>query len=673
MLPVWAYVAGLVCILVALAAAGALAYQHLSGTSLPGCGKGGSMAGALAVTDQPVSPCAMLEAHPMGSLGGMKAWIDARRQGQALDKVTPQQAVFPVSFLGTAYFGAGLIAWLVIAFRGRDVGALLPWVVRLGALTSVVYLVVIVVASKFCPYCITSHVANLALLGIMEIGMRVGRKNVAAPGRGRTCGMAWGAVLAAMVTFAGAATALGMMDDQKRTADANAARAEADKSAREMQAKAEAAKKAAEEAAKAKPEEKLPWGDKGFTGRWLYGPSEAAVRVVVMSSYQCPHCRQIEDELFRLQEKYKDRMSISQIHFPLCPDCNPHVKGSNPHPNSCWAARAAEAGAIIAGSQAALEGKDQKTAASEAFWKWHKWLFSKGGSFTQAELTAALPGLGYPDTAQFQKVMMSPVTEQLVKGDADIAVAVGLQETPMIFINGTELRGWRQPGVITRTIDALIASNPPVSGPRNDRPMLAGEKYIEDWRQEPVLAITDTPQRSAGPADAKVTITIWGDFTEPNTKKAYEAMIEWTTSKSVKIVWRHFPGSKACNADLPRDFFPTGCLAARASEAALAAGGTPAFWKMAEWLFANREGISAARVNAGAASLGIDPQKFAAAMAAGGAAEQAVAAEVAYAKQVGVDRIPKVYVNGRHVRQWVSEDNDELIIKRVVDEALGAK
>jgi protein-disulfide isomerase len=670
-LPVWAYALGLLGILVALFASGGLAVQHLTGKALPGCGTGNAGIGSLAVTSQPASPCSMLEAHPMGSLGGMKTWFDARSRGERLEKVTPQQAFLPVSFLGASYFAAGLVAWIIVGVRGRRVGSLLPWVVRLGALISAGYLVVIVVSNKLCPYCITSHIANLALWMILEIGMRShGKLEVAQSSS--SSDRAWGAVLSALIVFAGASVSLGVIDDQKRTADAQAASAEAEKSAQEMQAKAEAARKAAEDAAKAKPE-KLSWGDKGFTGRWLFGPTEASVRVVVMSSYQCPHCRQIEDELFALQAKHADKMSISQIHFPLCPDCNPHVKGSNPHPNSCWAARAAEAGAIIAGSQAALEGKDQKTAANEAFWKWHKWLFARGGTFTDADLNGALPGLGYPDVAQFNKVMQSPVTAQLVKGDADIAVAVGLQETPMIFINGVELRGWRQPGVITRTIESLVASNPPSSGPQNDRPLLATEKYLEDWRQEPFLAITDTPQRSLGPADAKVTIVMWGDFTEPNTKKAYEAMVDWTKTQSVRIFWRHFPGAKACNPQLPKDFFPMGCTAAKASEAALAVGGTDAFWKMAEWLFANREGVTPTRVNAGAAALGLDNAKFAAAMAEGGAADQVLAGEAAYAKAVGVDRIPKIYVNGRHVRQWISEDNDDLIIKRIVDEAMNAK
>ncbi len=664
----WAYLGGLLCIVVALLASGGLAYQHLSGHPLPGCGTGNAGAGALAIA-APVSACASLEAHPLGSLGGMKSWVDAQRKGERLEKVTAQQAVFPVSFLGAAYFGAGLMAWLIVGARGRRLGTLLPWIVRLGGLISVAYLVVIVVSNKLCPYCITSHCANLALVGFMEIGMRVRRnRNAGVMGSDK----AWGVIAAALVVFAGATTAMGVMDDQKRAADAQAASDEAAKSAKEMQERAaEQARKAAEQA-KAAPVEKLPWGENGFVGRWVYGPAQAGIRVVVMSSYQCPHCRQIEDELFRLQEKYKDKMSISQIHFPLCPDCNPAVKGSNPHPNSCWAARAAEAGAIIAGSQAALEGKDQKTAANDAFWKWHKWLFSKGGSFTDAELTAALPGLGYPDTAQFQKVMMSPVTAQLVKGDTDIAVAVGLQETPMIFVNGVELRGWRQPGAITQAIEALAASNPPVSGPKSDRPMLATEKYIEDWRAEPFLAIELAPQgmqvRSLGPADAKVTIVMWGDFTEPNTKKAYEAMIDWTKSRSVRLVWKHFPGAKACNPALPKDFFPSGCLAARASEAALAAGGVDGFWKMAEWLFANREGVTLTRVNAAAAALGLDEAKFAQAMANGGSGEKTVSDEAAYAQRVGVDRIPKIYVNGKHVRQWLSEDSDDLILKRIVDE-----
>lgn len=666
-LPMWAYLGGLLAILVALTASGSLVWQHLSGKALPGCRAGGGGGDTTTIAAKAVSACSMLEAHPMGSLGGMWVWIQAKSRGERVEKVTPEQAAWPVSSLGATYFASALAAWVVIGIRHRRVGSVIPWVARLGALISIGYLIVIVVANKPCPYCITSHIANLALVGFLEVGMYLSRSGSSVVARDR----AWGAVVAAMTVFIGGSGALGAMEAGRREEGARVARVEAEAAAKAIQAKVAADKSAADaQAAQPKPET-LPWGTGGFTGRWVYGPREASVRVVTMTSYQCPHCRVIEDELFRLQEKYKDRMSISQIHFPLCQDCNKFVIGSSPHPNSCWAARAAEAAAIISGSKAALAGGDQAAAANEAFWKMHKWLFSKGGSFTQDELKTALPTLGYTDVDQFIQVMTGPATEKLVRGDTEIAAAVGLQETPMIFINGVEFRGWQQHGAITSVIEATIAANPPVMGPQNDRPVLAKEKFVEDWRQEKVVNFGQEPAgRSTGPTDARAVITMWGDFTEPNTKKAYEAIKPWTEKMSVRLVWRHFPGTKACNPALPKDFFPNGCIAANAAEAAGAVGGAEAFWKMAEWLFANREGVTEARVKTAAAMMGLDEAKFQAAL---GAASASVTAEARFGQSINIDRIPKIFVNGRWVRQWISDDQKDVILKRIVDEAASEK
>lgn len=666
-LPMWAYVAGLLAILIALGASGALVWQHFSGHALPGCRVGSSGGGSALTSEQPVSACASLEAHPMGSLGGMLVWLQARSRGERLDKVTPGQAAWPVSSIGATYFASALIAWIVIGIRHRRVGSIVHWVARLGALVSMLYLVVIVVSDKVCLYCITSHLANLALVGFLEVGMFMSSRGsgVAAKDRG------WGAVAAALAVFVSGTGVLGAMEASRREESARLARADAEAAARAIQDKVAADKAAAAATAAAQPKaETPPWGAGGFVGRWVYGPREAAVRVVIMTSYECPHCREIEDELFRLQEKYKDRMSLSQIHFPLCTDCNTHA-GTMMHPNSCWAARAAEAGAIIAGSKAALAGGDQAVAANDAFWKMHKWLFSRGGKFTQDQLKAALPELGFADTEQFMQVMTGKATENLVRGDTDTAIAVGIQETPMIFINGVEFRGWQQRGAITTIIESTIAANPPVMGPQNDKPALAKSKFIEDWRQERIVNFGPEPAgRSIGPADAKVVITMWADFTEPNTKKAYDAIKPWTEKQSVRLVWRHFPGTKACNPALPKDFFPNGCIAAQAAEAAGVVGGPEAFWKMGEWLFVNREGVTPNRVQIAANMLELDETKFKAAQAA---AAQTVTREAQFGQTLGIDRIPKIFVNGKWVRQWISDDQKDLILKRIVDDAESAK
>ncbi len=131
------------------------------------------------------------------------------------------------------------------------------------------------------------------------------------------------------------------------------------------------------------------------------------------------------------------------------------------HPNSCWAARAAEAAAIIAGSKARATGEDQKVAANTAFWKMHRWLLQQGRETSQTMNSCRpFPHSAFEDTAQFIKVMTGEPTKNLVSGDTEIAAAVGLQETPMIYINGVEFRGWQNLPSLINAIEQLVASNP---------------------------------------------------------------------------------------------------------------------------------------------------------------------------------------------------------------------
>ena len=188
---------------------------------------------------------------------------------------------------------------------------------------------------------------------------------------------------------------------------------------------------------------------------------------------------------------------------------------SNPHPNGCWAARAAEAAGILRGP--------------DGFWQMHRWLFEQNGSFTDASLPVSLRAMGF-DPAEFTRVMSSPATLSLVQQDIEEGVALGLHRTPMIFINGVELKGWFTPRALTRSVESLVASNLPSTGPENDRPPEAAEKYIADWRDGPLVvpeprdpelnwAIGETDT-----AEPAVSVILFGDYTEPLTAEADAAV-----------------------------------------------------------------------------------------------------------------------------------------------------
>lgn len=657
-LPLWAYVFGLIGLAVALASASSLVYSHFTGTVLPGCGTGQAAgSGTALVATTTTSSCANNLAHPMGSLGG--AWMSVRAlvQGQELPRIRPQNVFWPVSHLGAAYFAAAISGWLIIGLIRRRVGWSIVWLARLGMLMSAAYLATIVhgfsAGKGYCPYCLASHLGNLLFWASLEIGMLASRSSLTGPFR-RSLGLP--ALLAGLVAFAGSSGAMGMLEAAHMAEMEAKDRAESERTEREIREQAEKARESAEQTQK--QEAKEPWGQSGFRGRYLLGPEKTPVRIVMFTGYQCPDCRFFETQAEQILAKHGDKVSMSIFHFPM----------ESLHANAMWAARAAEAAAIIAGSKAALEGQDEKKAANDAFWKTHKWLFEVKGSFTRDELMAKLPALGFTDTEGFFKVMTGGRTEQVVKADHALGDDLGLYFTPMMFVNGVEVRGWRtNPNALSQAAEAALAANPPVADAKGDKPVLASQKYFEDWTNEPKRTLPDSkPDRTQGSKDAPVQVMVFGDYNEPNTKKLDALVRGMLKSKPIRYEFRHYPGAKECNPSLPKDFFVNGCLTAKAAEAAGRLGGAEGFWKMHDFLFENSEGISQARVRLGAKTLGFDAAAFDSAFASGEVGV-AVQNDVMAGQGVGLRAIPTIYVNGKFVERWDRKDDN--ILERIIDEA----
>ncbi|MFQ5807428.1 MAG: vitamin K epoxide reductase family protein, partial [Phycisphaerae bacterium] len=369
------YVWGIVLVGLCASASLLLALEHIGGLSLPGCGEG--------------SPCAEAAASVWGKVPYV-GW--------------------PVSFLGVAYFLGLSVVWLT-ARPGVPVG--IRHLVRGGALISLGFVVIMLVERQVCSYCVATHLGNFAFWIVVE------RAAGAAAGTARAF-----ATIAAV--FAISSGVLGSTEWRERKAvQAKAEEELADSTAAIISATSQRAAAAADtteavvavaepvaglagpasaalesDARVAEPAEpdvagQPSAGSAGFTGRYRLGPEKAAIRVVMFSDYQCKECRRIESEVVRIFER-RDDMSVSFKHYPMNSDCNRKVKRTR-HPNACWAARAAETAGILNGN--------------DGFWEMHFWLFEHRGSFTRAELRAALSEFGY-DIAEFERIMPSDETLQ---------------------------------------------------------------------------------------------------------------------------------------------------------------------------------------------------------------------------------------------------------------------
>ena len=646
---------GAVFALGAIAMSIMLSLEHLGAVALPGCGPG--------------SGCAEVAKSYWGKVPGT-SW--------------------PTSFAGLAYFLAVLVYWLG-SVRGTP--AIFRWVIRLGVLGSLWLIGVMFYEDHFCQYCIGAHGSNVAFWIVMEISRR------RAPLSGRLVAAAAGVYVVASVT-------MGVIDyrvwqDAERRGEADLADSTAAIIAATERAQAAAEREAAERAQAsgtkptanpgpqepapdpppdpkptaaadpppgtapvvaaadpADPPDSDPPAVTGFRGRYLYGPEKAAVRLVLFTDYQCRDCRRIEMEIRELLEKYDD-ISLSVKQFPFDERCNETV-GRTLHANACWASCAAETAGIMWGN--------------DGFWAMHHWLFDREGSFrTTKELEDGIRGLGY-DPRGFVKLMTGPRPQAPIQEDIKEARECGLWQTPMIFINGVELRGWHAQRAIIRAVEAVRATNPTPQTHAHDRPPLAVQKCVGDWReQRPRFIPFGERRRMLGAENPKATVVVFGDYEESTTAEVDEIMQIWVAGRDdTQYVFRHYPFDQDCNDQVPSTKHENACWAARLAEAAAQLDGNDGFWRMHTWLMNNPDSLTEEAVRAAAAELEFDADALFAAME-DETIDAGIKEDVTAGKAVRLTGIPMILINGRHVARWrwLGAETGREILESVMAEAAG--
>ncbi len=157
-----------------------------------------------------------------------------------------------------------------------------------------------------------------------------------------------------------------------------------------------------------------------------------------------------------------------------------------------------------------------------------------------------------------------------------------------------------------------------------------------------------------GPANAKVTIVEFSDFQCPFCGRVMPTLqqIEKNYGNDVRTVFIHNP--------LP--FHPN---AEPAAEAAIAAEAQGKFWQMHDKLFANQQNLTRPDLEKYAQEIGLDMNKFKAALDSH-SGKKKIDADLAVAKQVGVQGTPNFYIDGRNVQG--AQPYEEF--KKVIDDEI---
>jgi protein-disulfide isomerase len=141
------------------------------------------------------------------------------------------------------------------------------------------------------------------------------------------------------------------------------------------------------------------------------GSAGAPVTLVEFGDFQCPPCATLADPINRLEREYGSRLRVVFRHLPLAN-----------HKHAREAALASEA--------AGLQGR---------FWEMHDLLYREQSVWSKAPdvrvLFSAYAGMLGLNIDRFRKDMESEQAKARVKSDEQQALALGLANTPTIFIN----------------------------------------------------------------------------------------------------------------------------------------------------------------------------------------------------------------------------------------------
>jgi protein-disulfide isomerase len=164
-----------------------------------------------------------------------------------------------------------------------------------------------------------------------------------------------------------------------------------------------------------------------------FGPADAPITIVEFSDFQCPFCRQWQQQTYQpLMAAYPGKIRLVYRDFPL----------TSIHPNAFPAAEAAQCANV-----------------QNAFWPYHDKLFSSEnlGDDVYKQYAQDLN----LDMTKFDDCLASHSYQKYVQDNSDFAVKTGVNSTPTFFINGLAVIGAQPLDVFKQVIDKELAGQIP--------------------------------------------------------------------------------------------------------------------------------------------------------------------------------------------------------------------
>ncbi len=189
----------------------------------------------------------------------------------------------------------------------------------------------------------------------------------------------------------------------------------------------------------------------------------------------------------------------------------------------------------------------------------------------------------------------------------------------------------------------------------------AYSRIVEDaefvlWKYAQATSVTiPLPENEIwlGPIDAPNTAVAFVDFQCPRCRQACELLSEFARRPApvLRVAFKHFPLDLGCNPAVKTVAHPAACRAALALEAVTLLGGAAARHAMRERMYAHQSDLERDPYAAWAAELGLDRIAYDRALASAEAAER-IARDVQIARDLGVESVPTIFLNGRRLEFW---------------------
>jgi len=153
-----------------------------------------------------------------------------------------------------------------------------------------------------------------------------------------------------------------------------------------------------------------------------------------------------------------------------------------------------------------------------------------------------------------------------------------------------------------------------------------------------------------GPADAPIAIVVAGDF-QCNFCRALTAHVERLERRypgKLRVIFVNAPVSSACNPAIKEDFHESACYLAKLGECAAGEG---RFWPYHDYLYGAMPlpEVDSVTVSGRLARIGLDPTSVRACLASG-TADTALARDIALCRELKIETVPGIVING-HIKR----------------------